>query len=334
MRSLTVQFRLLALSLGIFILANAAPVWALPARRAITPDEFWQRVDATLATLRGLKTQPKEVVTPALDKLADEWAQFDTLTLPDPQSAGTGGTSAPLDTSFLVFQLRQHPDSIDSLINLFTDLKNAGQGNPTRSFGAADLAALQPILERPEFQWDRPPSPLEQWWNDLWARINDWFNKLFGQNGVNIPIPGDIFTIVAIILLVFVLLYVFRGLFSDFISEAAMDEEQMAGDELLTAETALQKAKDISRGGDYRTAVRYLYLSSLLTLDERGLMRFDRSKTNREYLRSVAAFPQLSVSLRDVIDVFDRVWYGFRTLDEDSFQHYVEKVDQLREQKK
>ncbi|MGC1375929.1 MAG: DUF4129 domain-containing protein, partial [Anaerolineales bacterium] len=327
MRSLTVQFRLLVLLLGIFILANAAPVLALPARRAITPDEFWQRVDTTLATLRGLKTQPKEVVTPALDTLADEWVQFDTLTLP-------GGASAPLDTSFLVSQLRQHPDNLDSLIDLFTDLKNAGGSKPTRSFGAADLAALQPILERPEFQWDRPPSPLEQWWNDLWARINDWFNKLFGQNGVNIPIPGDIFTIVAIILLVFVLLYVFRGLFSDFISEASMDEEQMAGDELLTAETALQKAKDISRGGDYRTAVRYLYLSSLLTLDERGLMRFDRSKTNREYLRSVAAFPQLSVPLRDVIDVFDRVWYGFRTLDEDSFQHYVEKVDQLREQKK
>jgi hypothetical protein len=332
MRSFATRFSLLLFLFGVLIFTVGTPVLALPSSQAITPAEFWQRVDETVTTLRGLKTQSKEVVTPALDKLADQWAQFDALTLPDLEKTGA---SAALDTSFLVSQLRQRPYDLNSLVNIFTDLQNARQVKPTRSFGVADLAALQPILERPEFQWDRPPSPLEQWWNDLWAKINEWLNKLFGRDGVTIPtIPGDVFTIIAIILLAFVLLYVFRGLFSDFISEAAMDEEQMAGDELLTAETALQKAKDISRGGDYRTAVRYLYLSSLLTLDERGLLRFDRSKTNREYLRSVAAFPQLSVPLRDVIEVFDRVWYGFQTLDEDDFQHYIQKVDQLREQKK
>ena len=323
----TFVIRLILLFFLVAILADGTSVLALPASRPVTPAEFWQRVDETLATLRGLKTGSKEAVAPALDKLADEWSQFDALTLPE-------GADAPLDTGFVVAQLRLRPYDLDSLINIFTDLHNAHRAAPTRSFNAADIAALQPILERPEFQWNRPPSPLEEWWNDLWAKINEWFNNLFGTDGVSIPIPGEAFTITASILLAFVLLYIFRGLFSDFIAEASMDEEHMAGDELLTAETALQKAKDISRAGDYRTAVRYLYLSSLLTLDERGLLRFDRSKTNREYLRSVAAFPQLSAPLRDVIEVFDRVWYGFQPLDEASFQHYVQKVDQLREQKK
>lgn len=328
MRFLSVRFYLLLIFfLGLCILWDDSPVFALTPAESITTQEFWQRVDQTIITLRGLKNKPKESVTPVLDDLADQWSRIDTLTLPDK-------TSTPLDASFLVSQLHQRPYDLNQLIQRFTDLQDARSLSTTRTFGAADLNALQPILQRPEFQWDRPPSPLEDLWNQFITRIKKWFNDLFGGNEVRIPIPSELFSIGAGVILLIILLYVFRNLFSDFFIDAAAKDEQMAGDELLTAESALQKAKDISKGGDYRTAVRYLYISSLLTLDERGLMRFDRSKTNREYLRSVAAFPQLSAPLRDVIDVFDRVWYGFQSLDEDSFQHYAEKVDQLREQKK
>jgi hypothetical protein len=76
-----------------------------------------------------------------------------------------------------------------------------------------------------------------------------------------------------------------------------------------------------------------LYLSSLLVLDEQGLLRYDRSRTNREYLRSISSRPELAKPLRDVIDVFDRVWYGFEAVDEDTYKTYVEHVQELRERK-
>jgi hypothetical protein len=85
--------------------------------------------------------------------------------------------------------------------------------------------------------------------------------------------------------------------------------------------------------GDYRNAIRYLYLSYLLVLDEQGVMRYDRSRTNREYLRSVSSRPELAKPLRDVIDVFDRVWYGFETVDETTYKSYVAHVEELREKK-
>ena len=330
MRASIVRLPLLIL-LSLFLFVNDTPALAKHTPQAIDLNEFWQRVDESIAILRGLKTHPTESVAPALDDLANRWAQFDTLALADGPNPSI---DIPMDASFIVAQLSQRPYDLDQLIGMFTNLQSARRISATRSFNATEIATLESILQRPEFQWSRPPSPLEEWWNDLWARINEWFNDLFGQDSVSIPIPGELVTIMASVLLGVVLLYIFRNLFSDFISEASMDEEQMTGDELLTAETALQKAKDISRAGDHRTAVRYLYLSALLTLDERGLLRFDRAKTNREYLRSVAAFPQLSAPLRDVIEVFDRVWYGFQTLDEDGFQHYIQKVDQLREQKR
>jgi hypothetical protein len=327
MSTFSIRFTFLFALVCVLISIGSAPALARPSSEAITPEAFWQRVEQTLATLRELQTRPDETVAPALDALADEWAQLDALTLPD-------GKSTPFDPSFIVAKLRQRPYDLDSLITLFADLQKSQGIDPSRSFGSGDLNALQTILKRPEFQWNQVPSPLEEWWNELWARINQWINELLGGGDVSIPIPGEVVTITASILLLLVLLYIFRSLFADFITEASIDEEQLAGDELLTAETALQKAKDISRAGDHRTAVRYLYLSALLTLDERGLLRFDRAKTNREYLRSVAAFPQLSAPLRDVIEVFDRVWYGFQPLDDDGFQHYIQKVDQLREQKK
>ena len=68
-------------------------------------------------------------------------------------------------------------------------------------------------------------------------------------------------------------------------------------------------------------------------LDERGLLRYDRSRTNREYLRSVSSKSQLATPLRDVIDVFDRVWYGFESVDEQTYQSYLQHVDELREKK-
>ena len=79
--------------------------------------------------------------------------------------------------------------------------------------------------------------------------------------------------------------------------------------------------------------MRYLYLSSLLLLDERGLLRYDRSKTNREYLSSLSNTPELSEPLNEVIDVFDNVWYGYHSLDEETFKHYSDRVEELKEKK-
>ena len=302
MRRFATRSILLLLFLSLFTLGNSALVLALQSRGTITSAEFWQRVDQTISALERVKSQPASAVPPVLDGLANQWAGVDAVTLAD-------GSHLALDTGSLVAKLRQRPYDLVGLLDTFNALRDAHTLDPTRSFGAADLAALPAILQRPEFQWDQPPAPLQAFLQNLWAKFYAWLKSLVGPNGISIPIPdGTISTIVACLVLVVVLIYVFRGLFGDLIVENRLDEEHLPGDELLTADTALQRAKEISQTGDYRTAVRYLYLSSLLLLDERGLLRFDRSKTNREYLRSVASFPHLSAPLQDVIDIFDRVF--------------------------
>ncbi len=136
----------------------------------------------------------------------------------------------------------------------------------------------------------------------------------------------------AVIIFIFSLYFISRNLSRNLVRDAQLAAEG-GGDELLSSTGALQRAQVLSTQGDYRTAIRYLYLSSLLTLDEQGLLRYDRSRTNREYLRSVASRPGLANPLRNVIDLFDRVWYGFEKVDEQTYQAYVAHVEKLRENK-
>lgn len=99
----------------------------------------------------------------------------------------------------------------------------------------------------------------------------------------------------------------------------------------LTSTSAFQQASVQARGGDYRTAVRYLYLSSLLWLDERGALRYDRALTNREYLERLAGQPELRERLIPIVDTFDRVWYGHVALSAEDFHTYQQQVEALRQ---
>ncbi|MCB9160947.1 MAG: DUF4129 domain-containing protein [Caldilineaceae bacterium] len=113
-------------------------------------------------------------------------------------------------------------------------------------------------------------------------------------------------------------------------ADSALDGEDDGFGTPLTADAALRRAQEFSAGGDYRTAVRYLYLSSLLLLEQHGVLRYDRALTNREVLRRVAHDPTLAAVLQDVVDVFDRVWYGYQPLDEVTYQRYAAAVDTLK----
>jgi len=127
-----------------------------------------------------------------------------------------------------------------------------------------------------------------------------------------------------------VLLYAYLNLRRALVAETRVMDEGGLSDERLNADQAYQRADELSSQGDYRHAIRYLYLSALLFLEERGLLRYDRSKTNREVLDSVTNLSELANGLAEVIEVFDRVWYGFYPLDEAAYRRYATRVAELR----
>jgi hypothetical protein len=45
----------------------------------------------------------------------------------------------------------------------------------------------------------------------------------------------------------------------------------------------------------------------------------------------VESQPQLFELLRPIVNIFDRVWYGFAPVDEARYQKFVQLVDQIRQ---
>jgi hypothetical protein len=83
-----------------------------------------------------------------------------------------------------------------------------------------------------------------------------------------------------------------------------------------------------ARAGDFRTAVRKLYVSLLYELNERNLIELDESATNREYLRRASGLRGLSSPMRYMTDRFDTVWYGMIPSSEADFSIYRARYEE------
>lgn len=104
-----------------------------------------------------------------------------------------------------------------------------------------------------------------------------------------------------------------------------------------TADEWLALADENTAKGEYRAAIRGLYLACLLRFDEAKVARFDRSQTNWEHLKRIEVSPRLpaGMSFLEETQIFDRIWYGnqVRGLSDvaDFRARYVELVKRLRE---
>jgi hypothetical protein len=307
-------------------LVLTGPISAVAAPLPI--DEYWQQVEETQALVKSLWTASPETRHIKLESAAKQWEAITAVALPD-------GSVVPVHHSRLVTKMRANPPDLDELDEMLTSLLKSRDSWPQREATLADTEALNRILARAEFQWPtKQPSPLEEWWQELRRQLFEFLVNLIPEEiaatlsplCLNYALPG-----LGALALILVLTYAMRGLLADFVAEREADENG-GQDQDMTSAAALKRAQTLSARGDYRTAVRYLYLSTLLLLEERGLLRYDRSLTNHEYLRSIAHKPEMAAIFRDVVDIFDRVWYGFRPLDERAYNWYADRVKELQQQ--
>jgi hypothetical protein len=141
-------------------------------------------------------------------------------------------------------------------------------------------------------------------------------------------------TILGGLVAVIVLGLILQSLLGNFVSDREMRARE-AGEQ-VTAASARRQAHALAQAGSYREAVRQLYLATLLSLEDRGLLRADRSLTNRELLLSVsegagAQGSAVQGALQPVVDVFESVWYGQREPDAGTFGAYTQAVDAAAE---
>lgn len=297
------------------------------AGTTITVDEYWERIGNTQQSVMELEAKPESEVRQRLNALASQWDLITAIELSD-------HNIIQIDSTYLATELRSASPDLKHLEKSLDALLQAHKEYPQDVFTIRDVDPLKQILARPEFQWNSGQAvEMPSWLGNLLDAISKFLDRLIFVLA-NLVYQGRILLMIgAAILLLLVLFFISRTLSRSLVQDAQLAAEGSEGEGMLTSKGAIQRAQTLSTQGDYRNAIRYLYLSSLLVLDEQGLLRYDRSRTNREYLRSLSSHPELANPLRDVIEVFDRVWYGFESVDEQTYESYREHVEELQEKK-
>lgn len=194
----------------------------------------------------------------------------------------------------------------------------------------ARLAALETVLARQEFQtqltlWQR----FTRWLGELWAQYFPQSQGNGASAGWIAPVVGWALTIIAVVALIAVLSYWIQKLFGSFVYNAEIKSQTGAEGAPVTAQQAREQAAQQAEAGNYRGAVRRLYLAALLTMEEKGAIRHDRSQTNREVLAQVKEDEVVASHLRPIVETFDDVWYGVHEPDHQTYTDYTQEVDQL-----
>lgn len=72
----------------------------------------------------------------------------------------------------------------------------------------------------------------------------------------------------------------------------------------------LDQAQLLLTKGDYQAAMRQAFLSLIAWLQEEGRLRYDPSRSNREYQRDLGQDQELRASFRAAATPYERCWYG------------------------
>ncbi|MBL8917738.1 MAG: DUF4129 domain-containing protein [Myxococcaceae bacterium] len=228
--------------------------------------------------------------------------------------------------------------------------------SPTAAQRARDDA--QQILARPEFQAvekkpEEPPPPDEQEPpNEYWEAFLKWLKRFFDwllerdrTPTVRAPTFGGemaganlvmVVIVVALVGLLVFLLLQFRRRGED---EEAEGERSSYGEAALSSDpmSALSKrpetwaglADELAAKGEFREAIRHLYLALLSHLHRGGVIDYDPTKSNWDYLFGFKGPGESKSAFRDLTRRFDFAWYGNLDVTEPAYRTFRAIVQPL-----
>jgi hypothetical protein len=134
-----------------------------------------------------------------------------------------------------------------------------------------------------------------------------------------------IFSVCLILVFVFLLFYFVSRNFH--ISKRIMEKEDAQLLSILKDSATVERdALEFCSRGDFRQGLRFLYIAGLLRLNETNIIRIDKSKTNKQYLKEVLdkGFPHYNM-IQEFTRDFNWYWYGNKDVDKSKFDYWYQK---------
>lgn len=307
---------------ALFVFFLLAALFFAPRALAQAPvslDEYRRAVEQALALAQQANARAPNERAPLLNQAAARLENIRVVRL-------ASGAESALDNTLLLAIVRDARQTENAVARL-TALRDALAQSPA-TINPQDLVTLQGILNRPPFVSES--SALPAWLQDVLRRIADFFDRLASNTARGIFDGRDLLVFVGVVLVLLVLVYFILNLRRNLVQEealAALAEEHA----VRSPGEAFTNAQQFVNQGDYRSAVRQLYLATLLLLDQRGKLKYDPTLTNREYLRQTTNDPRAAAALAPIVEAFDRTWYGFEPITRQEFDAYRQRVEQVKE---
>lgn len=261
--------------------------------------------------------------------------------LPTTETVEFDGTSVLVDNTWLARELDRYAvmesldDRIDAVARLSALLYDIDQQilqleTEPRHATAADRQQLRDILERSEFR-ESGENPVSKFLRETRDKLLEWLAELLRPifSGPSNGGMGYVMRIVIFAVGGLALALLARAIWQAIgrrRTAAVRGKKVIFGeeiDETTTANDLADQARRLAAGGDYRGAIRRLFVALIYQLDERELVRLCPNATNREYLALVRKYDRLHPVMASLADTFELVWYGEMAVDRvayDSFE--------------
>ncbi len=175
-----------------------------------------------------------------------------------------------------------------------------------RSFEASSLSTYR---NNKDFQYEKELIETQSIWDKFWIWFWHKYDEIMStETGrITIKILYFLFGIAAIVFFLNRVTNMSR--MNLFIANApekipyTVEEEDINS---IPFHSAIEKA---SGSGNYRLAVRLLYLQSLKLLADKNFINWQSNKTNTHYLREISN-TGLQQTFEQITDVFEYTWYG------------------------
>ena len=280
--------------------------------------EYVRRLTVARDAITQAKTQAGMGREASIRRATEALADIDAVTVGgaayDPQLADA------LDT------LRRPAPDLDRALAVVGTLRDTAETTRAAAPDPNARRTLDEVLRDREFRRDEPNwlqqqiIAFRQWLREQWNRLTEPLRRV-NPPDVNLPntaqpVPGGsglaaffaalvsppVLIALGVLLALFVCYLIWRGRRRKTITAAVPER---------TSQQWRDHAAELAGRGDHRAAVRALFLGTLRDLDERGVVPFDASCTDREYVRAVTERGDwLAAPVRPFVRLVEGISYG------------------------
>lgn len=164
-------------------------------------------------------------------------------------------------------------------------------------------------------------------------RVNDYEMKKVNIDDENVLAIKIIAIVFILALIIFIAIKIFFS-----IRKNAKNKKQEIEDDIESVifkmkdfEEIEKQSKEMYENGNYKIALRLLYISMLLYLNKKNIIKINKSKTNRQYLYELKDSNYIYYENVDKFtDAFNYFWYGNNNIDKNGFDIYYNEYKIIR----